>query len=46
MIESWKEAYFEVHKEVVSPMTKQQIIQAANEKDIGVNETNFSDIYK
>ncbi|CAL4101313.1 unnamed protein product [Meganyctiphanes norvegica] len=46
MLTAWNKAYEEVHKEVVEPMTRSQIIKEATLQGISVNEENFDTVYK
>ncbi|CAL4068503.1 unnamed protein product [Meganyctiphanes norvegica] len=46
MLTAWNNAYEEVHKEIVEPMTKSQIIKESMLRGINVNEENFDNVYK
>lgn len=43
----WREYYFRIHSnEVAEPMTKEQILFAAQGKGVQVNEQNFDQIFR
>lgn len=46
MENSWLEAYFDVHSEVVKPMSQQEIIREAQRRGIEVTNETFNQVYK
>ena len=44
-IDTYKTTHNNLHTEIVSPMTQEQIIKAAQKLKIDVNEMNFDKVY-
>ena len=44
--EKWDKLYESAHKNLIFPLTKEEIIAKANERNIEVNASNFDKIYK
>ncbi|XP_068228982.1 uncharacterized protein [Palaemon carinicauda] len=45
-IKNWREAYLNVHRPLVMPLTKQEIVQAAQARGIQVTADTFDKVYR